>query len=404
MALEDAGWAPPSHVDPKLAVAGNIWAEMGDRPHDRLVEIAAGRPVLYLQTHHIPGHSPNGTWSIVSAGLAREVLLDTETFTSVNTTSLSNLLGGLDIIPIEVDPPAHGKYRALIAEFFKPKAVNLLREAITEQADALIDSFIDEGGCEFVEQFGKVLPASIFLSFFGLPKEQTARFLALSNRMMSSPSPEERVQSMRDIRDLLADELEARRTSPRDDVLSALAHGEIDGRPLTQNESLGGAMLLFIAGLDTVAALLGWIFRHLAENPEMQAQLRSDRSGLSAAIEEFLRYYSSVTMTRRATRDVEFAGASIKAGETVICPSTLFSRDPDEFEDAGAFDLAKGKRRHLAFGFGAHICIGMHLARLELSIALERWLDRAPPFVPAGPTTSHGGAVLALDTLSLRWA
>jgi len=394
-----------SQIDPHLWVPGDVWADMGERPHDQLISRIALQPIVFLENHHAPGHSPNGTWAVTSAELARQVLLDTDTFTSTNTTSLSTLLGGLNVIPIEADPPHHAAYRGIVSDFFKPKSALKMTDLIRAQAEQLVDEFRDDGHCEFVQQFGKVLPAIVFLPLYGLPASEKAKFLEWSNTAVSSPSAKARVDALSNIRDLIADELEERRKEPCGDILSTYAQAKIGDRSLTREETLGGLMLLFTAGLDTTAALLGWTFKHLAECPTDQLYLRENPDKLDGAIDEFLRYFSSVTVTRRATRDIEIGGAQIRRGDTVICPTPVLSRDANEFENAGQLEIRKGSRRHFAFGYGVHLCLGMHLAKLEIRLALESWFANIPHFRIDNreEVISHGGAILALDQLPLRW-
>ncbi len=282
MMVTNENYEKPAHVPDDFFVPGNIWEAMGDRPHDRLQQIAKGREMIFLQTHQIPGHSPQGTWLAGSARVARQILLDSATFSSNNVTGFARLLGNdLIYFPVDVDPPAHTKYRALIAKHFMPASVSALREVVRSRIDTLLDGIIAKGGCEFVAEFAKVLPATIFLDLVGLPRERADDFLKWADVSLCAPTPQERITAMVCIRDYLASEIECRQKDPRNDILSALANGEIDGRRLEFREALGGAMILYIAGLDTVAGQLGWIFRHLAEDTELQMSLRRDPSRLA---------------------------------------------------------------------------------------------------------------------------
>ncbi len=341
--VTNENYEKPAHVPDDFFVPGNIWEAMGDRPHDRLQQIAKGREMIFLQTHQIPGHSPQGTWLAGSARVARQILLDSATFSSNNVTGFARLLGNdLIYFPVDVDPPAHTRERA------------------------------DE-------------------------------FLKWADVSLCAPTPQERIAAMVCIRDYLASEIECRQKDPRNDILSALANGEIDGRRLEFREALGGAMILYIAGLDTVAGQLGWIFRHLAEDTELQMSLRRDPSRLAKVNEEFIRFFSSVCFSRRATKDVEIGGVTVRKGDSVTCSTTMCGRDSTEFKDADRLDVSQQPRRHMAFGFGIHNCIGLHLARLEINLATERWLERVPEFriAEGASTPSHGGSFIALDSLPI---
>lgn len=395
----------PAHVPDDMFIPGNIWESMGNDPHGRLRQLTAGRDLVYLQTHHHPGHSPNGTWLSTSAEASRQILLDTDSFPS-SGASVFKILGGLTFFPIESDPPDHAKWRALLAPFFKPAAVNALSGTITSRVDELLDGFVDEGRCDFVPQFAQILPAMIFLALMGLPLERAQEFLGWARAAIDqSSTPDEKVAALKRSRDYLADEIRSRRDRPMNDVLSGIANSEIDGRHITVDEATGGAMVLFLGGLDTVANLLSWIFYQLAISPDIQAELRDDPSKINRAIEEFMRFYAPVTMSRRAAKTTEVCGTTIKQGDTVCCSMTLASRDESEFSNPDVLDISQPQRRHLNFGYGPHTCIGMHLARLELKIVIERWFARVPMFrvEDGADVPMRGASVLGINALPLVW-
>ncbi|MGE0408396.1 MAG: cytochrome P450 [Amphiplicatus sp.] len=397
----------PAHVPDHLFVPGNIWENMGDCPHAYVKKTIGDGDIAYLQTHVHAGKALEGIWLTVSADTTRRVLSDTESFSSVGATFYSTFLGGLTFFPVEIDPPEHTKYRAIAAEYFRAARVRELEGAIAMRADSLLDEMLPRGGCDFVAEFGKMFPALIFLDLMGVPNSRAPEFLVLAKKALASPEPDKKTQAMQQIRDFLAEEIERRRAAPTDDALSAIANGEIDGRPLEMKEAVGGAMVVFVAGLDTVASQLGWVFRQLAEDQELQTQLRKDPSNLTKVHEEFLRFFASVMMINRiATRDVQIGDALIKKGEALACSPALACRDEKEFDHASELNLSVPPRRHLAFGYGVHTCLGLHLARLELRVVTERWLKRVPQFriAPGAKLNSSRSAVLALDSLPLTWS
>lgn len=396
----------PAHVPDELFVPGNIWEDMGADPHGRMRELAAGRDIIYLQSHNHPGHSPAGTWLAVSAEANRQIMMDTDAFPSSGATLMGKMLGGLTFFPVEVEPPLHGKYRSIIAPLFKPAAINAFADKVIARVDGLLDSFAARGECEFVSEFARLLPGTVFLDFMGLPVERADEFLEWARLAMDQRStPEEKVNSLRRIRDYLADCSRERMEKPTGDTLSNIANSSFEGRPLTVDEATGGAIVLFLAGLDTVANLLGWIFYQLAKDPKMQADLRSGAVSQSRAIEELLRFYSPVTVSRRAAISKEVFGAPIQEGDTVCCSMTLSSRDDDEFDNPDVLDITQPPRRHLVFGYGPHTCIGMHLARLEVKVVMDRWFARIPPFriADGASVPTRGANVLGIDTLPLIW-
>lgn len=389
-----------------LFVPGNVWNDLGTDPQQRLVELANGRPIFFLETHHVPGFVPTGGWVIASADLARKVLMDPVTFSSYKITGIASALGGdLKMVPLEADPPEHAKYRAVVSPFFTPRAIKGLEDAVRSRASGLIDAIITRHECEFMRDFGRILPAAIFLDLYGLPSSDASRFLKLSEVLFVSRSPTEKQAALHEILEIIKAETAKRRTDSKPDILSAWTNASFNGKPATEEEYLGGLLLLFAAGLDTVASTMGWIFRHLATNVAEQNYLRQNRDKISTAIEEYLRYFAPANLNRRVTRDVELGGVRISKGDAVTILTVLPCRDVNEFEGANDPDISAGARRHVAFGYGIHTCIGMHLARLELRIALELWLARFGEFrlAASGPLRTYGGTTLGLEQLPITW-
>jgi cytochrome P450 len=180
---------------------------------------------------------------------------------------------------------------------------------------------------------------------------------------------------------------------------------EIDGRPLTDDEIVGITILLYSAGLDTVVNSLGFIFRFLAENPDLQALLRADSKAIPRHVEEMMRLFSPVTPQRIAVQDTELGGVQIKAGDLVTVSLAAASRDPEDIPDPARFDPQRNPNPHFGFGYGVHRCVGAQLARRDISIAIEEWLKRIPDFriAPDAQIKAVGGSVLALDQLPLVW-
>jgi cytochrome P450 len=168
---------------------------------------------------------------------------------------------------------------------------------------------------------------------------------------------------------------------------------------------IGALFLFFVGGLDTVASSLGFIFEHLATHPEQQQWLRENPAEIPHAVEELLRRFSVVTVYRQATADVELDGVLVKQGDWISLTQSLGSLDPREFDNPMEVDFQRKQVRHFAFSFGPHFCIGSHLARREMAVALQQWLTRIPPFrVKEGSTTvRHAGGVYGIEHLELAW-
>jgi cytochrome P450 len=218
-------------------------------------------------------------------------------------------------------------------------------------------------------------------------------------------SPDERVVAMRTVVDFMKELVASRKAEPVDDFVSFLLRSQVEGRPLDDKEVLGIATLLFEAGLDTVAAALTFGLYHLATHPEDQARLREDPSLIKAALEEFLRAYATTQLIRRAVKDTEFEGVTIKAGDFISCASMIANRDPREFPNPDTVDITREHNPHVAFAYGPHRCLGSHLARRELLLGFEEFLARIPPFrIKEGTApTTYGGHVFGIENLVLAW-
>jgi cytochrome P450 len=311
----------------------------------------------------------------------------------------------LPMVPLEIDPPHHGGYRQLLNPLLSPKRVEVLAPGARERAVQMIESLKVKGSCEALNEFAFPYAVGIFLQFLGLPDERLMEFVGWANAQFHG-TPEERVVAMRKVVDFMKELLEARKKQPVDDFVSFLITAQVEGRSLTDKEILGISTLLFEAGLDTVAAALGFGLYHLATHPEDQAKLRARPELIKSTLEEFLRAYSTTQLIRRAVKDVEFEGVQMKAGDFVSCASMIANRDPREFPNPDKVDLEREGNRHVAFAYGPHRCLGSHLARRELAIGFEEFLARIPSFriKPGTAPITYGGHVFGIENLVLDWS
>jgi cytochrome P450 len=244
---------------------------------------------------------------------------------------------------------------------------------------------------------------------------RTIEFVEYTHRFTRPRSASDRRDVEIAIDASLRELFDERRSQPRDDLASYLLSCEIDDRPLTDEELLSIGRLLFIAGLDTVAATLGWSFYHLAIRPQDRRDLAVRPELSSTAVEEFLRYYSVITSSRTVAEDTSINGCPMHAGDSIVIPLAPVNRDASEYEAADQFILDRHPNRHVGFGLGPHRCLGSHLARTELRIALEEWLVRIPDFSVGHPDwrpeasgleplLGIGLSVPMLSSLPLSWA
>lgn len=311
----------------------------------------------------------------------------------------------LKMIPLESDPPEHAQYRNVVGRVLAPGAIKERTGQIEAVTHALIDTFVAAGECEFMEAIAKPLPTTIFTALMGLPLEESEKFLRWNHVLLHSLTEAEAQKGGMEIMGYLNNLIFKRRSEPQDDLVSALIQGQIDGRPLKHEEILGYCFLLFIAGLDTVTGALGYIAAHLAQHPEDQSRLREKPEQIGLAVEEFLRRYSIVNANRRVTRDLEFRGVQMKAGDFVLASTPLANLDPKAFECPHLAKLDRNPNPHMAFSYGPHRCMGSHLARAELVTLVRLFLNRVPSFrLKQGTVLRHYSGVHGLHSVPLVWS
>jgi cytochrome P450 len=338
-----------------------------------------------------------GGWSFVSREACEYALQNPAEFSS--GMEAVDLGQSVPLIPLQVDPPEHVKYRRLLDPLFAPRLMNPLEDDITKLVNDLIDKVIDEQGCDFTSAMSVPLPSEVFLTLLGLPLDRLPEFLVMKDGIIHPPgdTPEEQMvtrnKAARDIEAYFTEQMELRRANPSDDMVSRFLAAEVGGEKLTDEEILGVLFLFLIAGLDTVTDTLECFFYFLATHPEHRRQIVEDPSLIPAAVEELLRWETPVTaVPRLATKDMEIMGCPIKAGEGIGVMIGSANTDPSGYEDADVVDFSRNPK-HWAFGGGVHRCLGSHLARLELRIVMREWHRRIPEYsLPEGfvPEVSPG--------------
>lgn len=349
-------------------------------------------------------------WYLLRYDDIRAALEDYELFSSRSVQYLDN--GPSRMIPEELDPPEHAAYRRLLNEPLSPGAVRALEPEIRSGCAALVAGLASRGQCEFLTDFALPFPGMIFMRLLGLPADRTAGFIARAQALLRSTAADDpgfarRRAAAGQITADIAEALDRHRSAAErgDDILSRLLGSTVDGRPLTDAELTQMGFLLYLAGLDTVASALAFAFRYLAGQPGLRAALAAEPARIPAAVEELLRYFSFVSTARVVTRDAEFAGCPMKAGDRVVLPLAAADRDPAEFGDPAEFRPGRSPNRHLAFGAGPHRCAGSHLARLELQVAIAEWHRLIPDYevAPGTAIREYAGGVAGLSSLPLTW-
>ena len=312
-------------------------------------------------------------------------------------------------IPEMLDGKIHVAWRQLLGPLWTPAAIEKMEPKLRQRFAEVLDSVVAKGSCDLMADVALLYPNVIFMDLMGLPREDAEQFQAWEVAMLHNPNStpeamEEQFAVMNDVIAYFMALIQKRRAEPQDDMLSYVLAANIEGEPIPDEEILAFCLLMFLAGLDTVATQLTYNFWHLATHPEDRQRLLDDPSLIPNANEEFLRYYSFVTPSRKLSEDVEVAGCPMKAGQMVHLPLSAANRDPREFPDADKVLIDREGNRHAAFGLGPHRCLGSHLARAELRIAMEMWHERIPNYRVAegSQVLEHGGQV-GITALHLEW-
>jgi cytochrome P450 len=314
-------------------------------------------------------------------------------------------------IPIMIDPPEHAKWRHVLAEYFSPGRVKGLREEQHRLAGELIEKIAPEGGCDFVSRVARVFPSIVFLKIMGMPVDHLDEFLEWEDKILHQQGVGEEVnaarfEGMQQVMGYFAGLIGQRRAASdpdADDIVSKAIGWTIDGAPVSDGDLLNCLLLLFMAGLDTVASQLSYAMLHLATHPADRRRIAAEPEVIPRAVEELLRVYPIVQTARKATRDMDFHGCPVKAGDMAAFPMAAAGRDTTAYPEARRVDFDRGVTRHLSFGAGPHRCLGSHLARQELAVVLEEWHRRIPEYEVAEQPVEHGGQVFGLDSLKLSW-
>jgi cytochrome P450 len=347
-------------------------------------------------------------WYVLGYEDVHDLLRDPSRFSSRTVNYLGD--SAQRMIPVEIDPPAHGPYRQVLTKEFAPGSIAQLEPRIRARCAELIDSFFSAGTCDYANDFAFRLPTAIFLEMMGLDVARTDELVDLSKVVLGvsgtdDPDGSQRANAALEIVGHLVAGFEDRKLHPRDDLMTKLVQSTIDGHSLSDEELIAYGFLLYIAGLDTVANLLSYSMRHLATHTELRRSLVASPERWPTAVEELLRYFGIASVVRVVVSDTELAGCRLRAGDRIVAPLASAGRDPSAFEDADVFDPDRAVNRHLSFGAGPHRCLGAHLARLEVRIAMEEWHARVPDYeIPDGTVISeHVGAVAGINALPLAW-
>jgi cytochrome P450 len=328
------------------------------------------------------------------------IAYDTEHFSS-RSIIMSNFRPPLDEAPvggsppISSDPPFHHDARKLLLPAFTKAAVAGQEPATREFCHSLIDAFGERDVVDAATEYAQHIPIRVIADMLGFPPQDGPRFREFVENTLEgvNQDPDERIERMQQLFDYLLTQIRDHVDHPRDDLTSFLINVELYGSKLEAEHVAGTMALLLIAGIDTTWSAIGASLWHLAKTPRDRERLVGEPALLPAAMEEFLRAFAPVTMARLVKEDMNWHGADMKADDWILLSFPAANRDPAQFDRANEVIIDRQVNRHAAFGLGIHRCVGSHLARMELRVALEVWLERIPQFSledPAAVTWSAG--------------
>jgi len=308
--------------------------------------------------------------------------------------------------PISSDPPFHHAARKLLLPAFTKTAVSRREAGARAYCHELIDAFEGRDVVDAAAEYAQHIPVRVISDMLGFPPEDGPRFRRFIEHALEGVNlpPEERMANMQELFDYLYEQIHDHLDNPRDDLTTYLIEAELFGRKLEPEHVSGTTALLLIAGIDTTWSAIGASLWHLAKTPADRERLVNEPELLPTAMEEFLRAYAPVTMARLVKEDMTWNGVEMKADDWILLSFPAANRDPEQFERADEVVIDREVNRHVAFGLGIHRCLGSHLARMELRVALEVWLERLPSFSLADPdaVTWSSGQVRGPRTLPVR--
>lgn len=357
------------HLSPALAAA----------LHDTLADLREREPVAWSEEH-------GGFWVVTRYEDVLRVAQDWRTFSSAQGVNVPAPSTPVNAIPEVMDPPRHREFKRLVNAWFTPAVVSRYEEPTRALVTRLIDAFVADGRCEFMDAFARPFPGlAFFENVLHAPPGDVARINALASAA-STPTHPRRAEAWQGMATWIAELIADRRARPpagdvaaeaAGDVVDAVLAAEIEGRPITDHEIHGVIQLLIFGGLDTTAGALGQFMLRFCREPDLPRMLRRHPDLVPTAVEELLRLDPPfIAIARTATCDTELGGRRIAAGQRVLIYWASANRDDAEFSCPHAFDAEREGNRHLSFGAGPHRCAGSNLARMNLRIAVEELVDR----------------------------
>ncbi|HEX7857806.1 MAG TPA: cytochrome P450 [Sphingobium sp.] len=424
--IEDRARNRLSDADALTLVTPSAYAD--DRIHDLYRRLRAENPVPYVET---PGYDP--FWCLTRHADIDFVDRNTKLFhTSDRASPLDDKRGVAALIAAtgkpyfvraltNMDPPDHMKYRLLTQNWFMPSNLRRMEEEMRASARACVDRMANAGGaCDFVSEIAVHYPLQVIMQILGVHAEDYPLMLALTQNIFAPNDAdmsgkenadeisygENMIEQIGAITKYFLELTEERRVNPRDDLATVLAQAKVDGEPLGQMELVGYYIIVATAGHDTTSSSTACAMRALAEAPELLARVKADPSLIAGLVEEAIRWETPVKhFMRSAVADIEIGGRHLRANDWIMLCYASGNRDETVFDDPYSFSIDRKPGKNLAFGSGAHVCLGQHLAKLEMRILFEELLPRLDAVELAGvPRMIESVFVNGLKSLPIRYA
>ena len=347
-----------------------------------------------------------GIWVVTGYAEADEIFHRAEEFSS-SPLIIPPFPQALKMVPVEVDPPDHFRYRTLVAAPFSPRHAERQEGPLRAAVNRLIDGFIELGRCDIYKMLAEPFPVRMSTIMLGTPDEDATKFDDWTHKIIheSASNFEVAGEAVIDVYAYFYALLEERRANPIDDVMSLLAQAEVDGVKLTDEELMGFCLLLLIASIDTSQKTIGGMLYQLATETDIRDRLVANPDSIPLAVEEFLRLWAPIVPARRCTADAVVSGVEMKEGDQILIITGAANRDEREFPGAEQFVDERQPNRHLAFGTHIHRCLGSHFARIEIRVLLEELLRRIPDFElePGGDVEWASGQVQGVVKVPIRF-
>ena len=350
-------------------------------PYPTYAELRDKCPVIHSDKY---ADEFGGFWMLTRYDDVKGATVDWRTYTSsvAGVTAIPVITRRTEpALPIEVDPPLHSRYRALVAPVFSPQRVEALRPRIKAIADRLLDKIVAAGCADLVNDYAVPLSVQSLAEFTGLPKHDIGRWVDWIRRMFNVADRADGALASAEFSAYINELIALRRAQPHDDLISTLMAQEVDGHRLSDAELNSFTAVVFGAGFETTADGLSVMLDWLARHPDERSELFSQPDMIPMAVEEFLRFSTPIQIFgRNTTRPVELHGKHIEAGAVVALAFGSANHDPSVFAEPERCLLTRSPNPHLAFGAGVHLCLGAPIARLEMNVTLSSFARRVPDY------------------------